>query len=78
MHEIEIHFKVRNITDSLNYYLVNELVRVGDRIHVSSKKYVNDNMRNYQKAHGDLKKEVLPMRVKDNPALNDSPFLNEK
>ena len=32
----------------------------------------------YQKTHGDLKKEVLPMTVKEHPELDDSPFLNEK
>ena len=56
MHEIEIHFKVRNITDSLNYYLVNELVQVGDCIYVSSRKYVNEILPKYQKTHGDTKK----------------------
>ena len=35
-------------------------------------------MRNYLKTHGDLKKEVLPMRFKEHPELDDSLFLNEK
>ena len=47
MHDIEIHFKVKYIMDSPNYYLGNELVRVGYRIHVSSKKYVNGILRKY-------------------------------
>ena len=59
--EIEMHFKVRDIADSPNYYLGNELVRVGNFIHVSSKKYVNEILSKYQNTNGDLKKEVLPM-----------------
>ena len=64
MHDIEMHFKVRYITDSPNYYLGNELVQVGNHIHVLSKNYVNEILRKYQKTHGNLKKEVLPMRSK--------------
>ena len=63
MHDIEMHLKGRDITDSPNYYPRNEMVQFGDRIHVSSKKYVNEILNKYQKTHGDLKKEVLPMRV---------------
>ena len=78
MHDIEMHFKVRYITDSPNYYLGNELVQVGNHIHVLSKKYVNEILRKYQKTHGKLKKEVLPMRVMEHPRLYYSPLLNEK
>ena len=78
MLEIEMHFKVRNIMDSPNYYLVNELVNFGNIIRVSSKRYVNEILRKYQKTHGKLKKEVLPMRVMEHPRLYYSPLLNEK
>ena len=64
MHQIEMHFKVRDIMDYPNYYLGNELVRVEYHIHVSSKKYVNEIMHNDQNKHGDPKKKVLPIRVK--------------
>ena len=47
LHEIEMHFKVIDITDSTNYYMGNELVRVVNCIHVSSKNYVNEIMRKY-------------------------------
>ena len=50
--------------DSPNYYLENELINFQYRVHVSSKKYVNEILRKYQKTYGDLKKEVPPMRVK--------------
>ena len=35
-------------------------------------------IRKYQKIHGDLKKDVIPMKVKKHPELDDSPVLNEK
>ena len=35
MHDIEMHFKARDITDYTNYYLGNEMIQVGDHIHVS-------------------------------------------
>ena len=78
MHEIEIHFKVKYVMESPNYYMVYELARVGYRIYVSSKKYVNEILREYQKTHGDLKKEVIPMRVKEHPEFYDSPLLEDK
>ena len=76
MHDVEIHFKVRDITDYPNYYLGNELVRVGDHIHVSSNKYVNEILRKYQKTHGELKNEVPPIRVKENPDFDGYPLSN--
>ena len=39
---------------------------------------MNEILHKYQKTHGDLKKYVLPMRVKEHPELDDYPFLNEK
>ena len=41
MHDIYMHFKVRDITDSHNYYMGNELVWVVNHIHVSSNNHVN-------------------------------------
>ena len=73
-----MHLKIMGITDSPKYYLGNELVRDGNRIHVSSKKYVNGIMRKYKKKHGEPKKEVHPMRVKEHPGLDDYPLFNEK
>ena len=32
----------------------------------------------YQKIYGDPKKEVIPMKVKEHPKLDDYPFLNDK
>ena len=78
MHEIEMHFKFRDIADYPKYYLVNELSRVVNIIHVSSKKYLNEILRKYKKIHGDLKKEALPMRVTEHPELDYSPLLDEK
>ena len=39
---------------------------------------MNEILCKYQKTHGELKKGVLPMRFKEHPALDDSPFLNDK
>ena len=78
MNEIEQHFQVRNITDSPDYYLVNELVKVRNKMHVSSKKYVKKILRGYQGKHGDLKKELLPLKVKEHPELGKTSFLVEK
>ena len=55
-HNIDMHFKARDINASPKYYLGNELVQVGNNIHVSSNKYVNKILQKYQKKHGDLKK----------------------
>ena len=52
------------------------MVRVGYQINVSSNKYVNQIMCKYQNTHGDPKKELIPIRVKEQPVLDDSPFLN--
>ena len=46
-HNIDMHFKARDINTSPKYYLGNELVRVGNTIHVSSNKCVNEIMRKY-------------------------------
>ena len=54
------------------------MVRVGYQINVSSNKYVNKIMCKYQNTHGDPKKELIPIRVKEQPVLDDSPFLNQK
>ena len=64
MHEFDMQFMVRDIPGSPNYYIVNELVGVGDSIHASSKYYLNEILRKYQKKHGDLKGGVLHMRFK--------------
>ena len=52
MNEIEQHFQVRNITDSPDYYLGNELVKVVNNINVSSRKYVKEILLRYQKNMG--------------------------
>ena len=73
-----MHFKIRYIMESTYYYLGDELVQVGNNIQTSLKKYSNEVLCRYQKTHGNLKKEVLPMMVKEHPELDDPPILNEK
>ena len=48
-----------------NPILHGKIIRFVDHIHVSSKNYVNEILRKYQRTYSDLKKEVLPMRVNE-------------
>ena len=77
-HAIDMHFKAKDINDSPNFYLGNKLVKVGNHIYASSNNYVNEIMRKYQKTNGDLKNEVLPMKIKEHPDLDYYLFLNNK
>ena len=54
------------------------MVSVGDRINVYSMNYVNVIMRKYKETYGDLKKEILPMKVKEHPDLDNATLLNDK
>ena len=42
MNEIEQHFHVQDIIDEQHYYLVNELVKVVNKIYVSSENYIKE------------------------------------
>ena len=64
MNEIEQPFQVPNIKYSLDYYLGNELIKVGNKIHVSPKHYFRESLQRYQKK-GDIKKEVLILKFKE-------------
>ena len=77
MNEIEQHFQVRNITDSPDYYLGNELVKVVNNINVSSRNYVKEISLRYQGKHGYLKKEVVSLKVKEHPELYKTPFTHD-
>ena len=39
---------------------------------------MNEILCKYNKTRGELKKGVLPIRFKEHPDLDDSPFLNDK
>ena len=77
MSQIEQHFKVRDVTDSPSYYLGNDLVRVGNKILISTKKYTAEVLRKYQSIYGDIRKESVPMGAKEHPELDTSPLLKE-
>ena len=64
MNDIEQNFQMRYIIDSPDYYLGNELAKVGNKIHFSSKKYIKEILRRYQKKCEDIKKEVIPVKFK--------------
>eukprot|EP00957_Ditylum_brightwellii_P143761 10953593-Ditylum_brightwellii.AAC.1 len=73
MDEIEQHFVVRHVTDSPDYYLGMDLICRGNKIHVSTKKYVKEVLRKFQDNYGTLAKENLPLRLKIHPEIDDSP-----
>ena len=76
MNRIEQRFKVRDVTDSPEYYLGSNLVRRNGKIYISSKKYVKEILRKYQKEHGTIPKETLPLKAKEHPELDETPFLD--
>ena len=67
MNEIEQHFQVPDIKYSLDYYIGNELFKVWNKIHVPSNKYSREILQMYQQKHGDLKKELLSLKLKEHP-----------
>ena len=77
MAQIEQEFLVRNIEDSPSYYLGNDIKRIKDKVHISSKKYVTEVLRRFQEKYGTLKKENNPMSPKIHPELDDSKLLDD-
>ena len=77
MAQIEQEFLVRNIEDSPSYYLGNDIKRIKDKVHISSKKYVTEVFRRFQEKYGTLKKENNPMSPKIHPELDDSELLDD-
>eukprot|EP00957_Ditylum_brightwellii_P114761 8751304-Ditylum_brightwellii.AAC.1 len=78
MDETEQHFVVRDVTNFLDYYLGRDLIHRGNKIHVSTKKYVKEVLREFQDKFGTLAKENLPLRLKIYTEIDDSPLLNEE
>ena len=78
MDEIQHHFGVRDMTNSLDYYLGNSLTQRGDKIHISTKRYVKEVLRKYQDKYGTITKENLPTNAKLYPELDDFLFLDDK
>ena len=77
MARIEQEFLVRNIEDSPSYYLGNDIRRIENKVHVSSKKYVTEILRRFQEKYGTLKKENIPMSPKIHPELDSSDLLDD-
>ena len=50
---------MRDITDEPEFYLGYEMVKLGNKIHVSSNNHVKEVLQRYPQKHGDIKKEVL-------------------
>ena len=51
---------------------------MGNKIHVSSDKYVKELLRRYQKKHWGIKKEALPLKVKERPEVDKTPFTEDR
>ena len=73
--EIEMHFKLRDITDQPSYYLGNDLMKKGNKFHISSSRYIKEVIRKYQEIHGSLRQETVPMRPGVHPETDDSSLL---
>eukprot|EP00957_Ditylum_brightwellii_P089129 6787420-Ditylum_brightwellii.AAC.1 len=74
----EQHFQVRDVTDSLEYYLDNNIVKRNGRVVILTKKYLKEVLRKYQDKHGVFPKENLPLKPKEQPELDGSEFANEE
>ena len=53
-------------------------MKVGNKVNVSPNKYVKEILQRYQQNHGDINKEVFPLKLKEHPELDKSPFIEEK
>ena len=74
---IEQEFAVRDLSDSPEYYLGNNLKKVGDCFHVSCTKYIKEVLRRYQSKYGALKKESILITSKVHPELDDTDHTTE-
>jgi hypothetical protein len=75
MNQIEQEFLIRNKADSPSYYLGNDIKMVNNRLHVSTKKYVQEVLRRFQQKYGSIRKENTPMATKEHPELDSSRLL---
>eukprot|EP00957_Ditylum_brightwellii_P044479 3374267-Ditylum_brightwellii.AAC.2 len=78
MTKIEHHFQVRDVTDSLSYYLGNNTMRRGDQLCLSMKNYVKEVLQKYQGEHVMVAKENLPIKPKERPELDESEIVGEE
>jgi hypothetical protein len=77
MSHIEQHFQVRDVTDSPEYYLGNNIAKRNGKTVITTKKYLKEVLRKYQNKHGVLQKENLPLKPKEQLELDDLEFANE-
>jgi len=74
---IEQEFSVRDLSDSPDYYLGNNLKKVRDCFHVSCTKYIKEVLHHYQMKYGTIKKESIPISSKVHPELDDTDYASE-
>ena len=78
MTQLEQDFKLRDVSDSPEYYLGNDLRQQGNTFHISSAKYVKEAIRKYQSMYGNLRKQKSPMKKELHPERDESPLLGFK
>lgn len=77
MSQIEQEFKLRDLTDTPDYYLGNDLTRLNDgNFHVSTKRYTKEVLRKYQSEFGSIRKQQIPMKPGTHPETDTSNFLD--
>ena len=76
MNHIKQHFQVRDITDTPSFYLGNDVIMNGTRLHISTKSYVKEILHKYQEKYDSLAKENLPIRPVERPELDETPTLD--
>ena len=79
LHLIEQEFVLRNKEESPNYYLGANIKKILDKyIHISSHKYIEEMLIQYEKKYGTVSKAHTPMSQEKHPELDDSAFLNDE
>ena len=78
LHLIEQEFVLRNKEASPNCYLGANMKKIFEKyIHISSHKYIEEMLVQYEKKYGTVAKTHTPMSHDKHPELDDSDFLND-
>ena len=78
LHLIEQEFVLRNKEASPSYYLGADMKKIFDKyIHLSSHKYIEEMLKQYEKKYGTVAKTHTPMSHDKHPELDDSAFLDD-
>eukprot|EP00957_Ditylum_brightwellii_P085230 6481552-Ditylum_brightwellii.AAC.1 len=75
MKHIKNHFQVRDVMDLPKFYLGNNVILNGKKLHISTKSYLKEVLQKYQDKHDSIPKENLPMKPTERPELDEMPLL---